>query len=167
MSGGGGNAIPGSTWYRDTMTKRLQTYERDEITVTFDPNVCIHSAVCLRSLPGVFDVKRHKWIDPTAASAEAIAETVGRCPSGALQVTHRGATLEPAGPAVGAATIEPIPDGPIRMEGVLRIIGEDGSVDERNGKVFLCRCGASAKKPFCDGTHKRIGFRSAAEAGPS
>ena len=36
---------------------------------------------------------------------------------------------------------------------------EDGAV-ERQDRVFLCRCGGSARKPFCDGTHKKSGFRS-------
>jgi len=40
--------------------KRLQTNPAPGITVTFDPNVCIHSAVCLNSLPAVFDVSRRK-----------------------------------------------------------------------------------------------------------
>jgi len=38
------------------MTKRKQSYASEEITVTFDPNICIHSAVCLRALPEVFDL---------------------------------------------------------------------------------------------------------------
>ncbi|MDH4044843.1 MAG: (4Fe-4S)-binding protein [Gemmatimonadota bacterium] len=146
------------------MSKRLQTYERDEVTVTFDPNVCIHSAVCLRALPGVFDVKRATWIDLSAASADAVVETVGHCPSGALQVRRPEDGMESKQGTAEPVTVEPIPNGPVRLEGTLRIIGEDGTVDERTGKVFLCRCGGSTKKPFCDGSHKRIGFRSTAEA---
>jgi uncharacterized Fe-S cluster protein YjdI len=67
------------------MTKRLQTYEGPGITVTFDPNVCIHSGVCVRGLRAVFDVSRRRWVDVTAAPADAIAAQVERCPSGALQ----------------------------------------------------------------------------------
>ncbi len=67
------------------MTKRLQVYETDEISVSFDPNVCIHSAVCIRGLPAVFDVKRKHWIRPELATAEEVAEQIKRCPSGALQ----------------------------------------------------------------------------------
>ena len=51
--------------------KRLQTYETDEIVVTFDPNLCIHSGVCVRGLPAVFDVKRKRWVRPDLATAEA------------------------------------------------------------------------------------------------
>ena len=68
--------------------KRLQTYENAEITVTFDPNVCTHSGVCVRGLRNVFDVRRKRWVDVNAASAEEIAAQVSRCPSGALQCTR-------------------------------------------------------------------------------
>jgi uncharacterized Fe-S cluster protein YjdI len=66
-------------------TKRVQSYETPEIVVTFDPNVCIHSGVCVRGLPLVFDVRRKRWIAPEAAPAEQIAAQIRRCPSGALQ----------------------------------------------------------------------------------
>lgn len=67
------------------MSKRLQTYEAPGITVTFDPNICIHSGVCVRGLPKVFDVRRKKWIDAAAATPDEIAAQIERCPSGALQ----------------------------------------------------------------------------------
>ena len=67
------------------MAKRLQTYEGDDIVVTFDPSVCKHTGVCVRGLPMVFDVKRKRWIQLEHASADEIAAQVQRCPSGALQ----------------------------------------------------------------------------------
>ena len=69
------------------MAKRLQLYETDEIVVTFDPNACIHSGVCVRGLPAVFDVQRKRWIKPELAPAADVAAQIGRCPSGALQFT--------------------------------------------------------------------------------
>ena len=66
-------------------SKRLQTYETDEIVVTFDPDVCIHSGICVRGLPAVFDVNRKRWVRPEAAPAAEVAAQVERCPSGALQ----------------------------------------------------------------------------------
>jgi uncharacterized Fe-S cluster protein YjdI len=69
------------------MSTRLQTYESDHITVTFDPTVCTHSGMCVRGLPEVFDVKRKRWIDPDADTAERVAAQVAKCPSGALQCT--------------------------------------------------------------------------------
>jgi uncharacterized Fe-S cluster protein YjdI len=67
------------------MAKRLQTYESDDIVVTFDPNVCIHSGECIRGLPAVFDVRLKRWVRPENAPAGQVAEQVRRCPSGALQ----------------------------------------------------------------------------------
>jgi uncharacterized Fe-S cluster protein YjdI len=73
--------------------RRLQTYETDEIIVTFDPSICTHSGVCVRGLPAVFDVKRKRWVRPDLGSAEEVAAQVRRCPSGALQYQlKRGAS---------------------------------------------------------------------------
>jgi uncharacterized Fe-S cluster protein YjdI len=71
------------------MSKRLQLYETDAITVSFDPNICIHSGVCVRGLPPVFDIKRKRWIRPDLATATEVAAQVARCPSGALQYTMK------------------------------------------------------------------------------
>lgn len=53
-----------------------------------------------------------------------------------------------------------IQDGPYKVEGDLEMTDDDGrTVKTREGKaVFLCRCGQSSTKPFCDGTHNDIGF---------
>ena len=67
------------------MPKRLQVYETPDITVTFAPDVCIHSGNCVRGLPLVFDVSRKDWVRPALASAAEVAAQVARCPSGALQ----------------------------------------------------------------------------------
>ena len=64
---------------------RAQSYETDEITVTFDPAICTHSGVCVRGLGVVFDVRRQRWIRPELAAAADVARQVMQCPSGALQ----------------------------------------------------------------------------------
>jgi uncharacterized Fe-S cluster protein YjdI len=69
--------------------KRLQTYESDEVVVTFDPNVCIHSGHCARSLPDVFDVTEKRWVRPERAPAVDVIRTVQGCPSGALQFRRK------------------------------------------------------------------------------
>jgi uncharacterized Fe-S cluster protein YjdI len=65
--------------------RRLQVYQTDQVRVTFDPNVCVHSGVCLRTLPTVFDVRVKRWIQPDKASADAVMAAVAKCPSGALK----------------------------------------------------------------------------------
>ena len=70
------------------MARRLQIYRTPEITVTFAPNLCLHSGVCVRGLPAVFDVTQKRWVRPERATADEVAAQVARCPSGALQ-SHR------------------------------------------------------------------------------
>jgi uncharacterized Fe-S cluster protein YjdI len=65
--------------------KRLQIYETPGVTVTFDPNICQHTGICLRGLPAVFDIREKRWIRPELASPAEVIAQVARCPSGALQ----------------------------------------------------------------------------------
>jgi uncharacterized Fe-S cluster protein YjdI len=67
------------------MSRKIQTHEGKDITVTFDPNICTHSGVCVRGLRDVFDVRRRDWVHPDAAPADVVAAQIDRCPSGALQ----------------------------------------------------------------------------------
>lgn len=55
------------------------------------------------------------------------------------------------------------PNGPYIVKGAVELIGSDGAQLPADKVVALCRCGGSANKPFCDGTHSKIGF-AAAEA---
>lgn len=75
------------------MAKRRQVYESKEITVTFEPDLCIHSGNCVRGLPAVFDVRRKRWIRPEAAPGPDVAAQIGRCPSGALKWYSPGQPL--------------------------------------------------------------------------
>ena len=70
-------------------------------------------------------------------------------------------TFEPA-----REPVDPVPDGntatvtargPTKLRGDFVLIGEDG-VARHDTRLTLCRCGESASKPFCDGTHVKIGF---------
>jgi CDGSH-type Zn-finger protein/uncharacterized Fe-S cluster protein YjdI len=83
---------------------------------------------------------------------------------------HEVAFAASGEPATGAADmlpvrngpleIEPQLDGPLQVRGNLEITSGTGRVVARLTQARLCRCGGSANKPFCDGTHARIGFRS-------
>ena len=61
-----------------------------------------------------------------------------------------------------AVTVKVIPDGPLMVDGECQVTDGQGNVlpGKDDNKIFLCRCGSSANKPFCDGSHKRIGFKS-------
>jgi CDGSH-type Zn-finger protein len=63
--------------------------------------------------------------------------------------------------------ITALKNGPYKVEGPIEVYYETQQMDTA-GKdtVFLCRCGASSKKPFCDSTHSKIGFQAAASVVP-
>jgi 3-phenylpropionate/trans-cinnamate dioxygenase ferredoxin subunit len=63
-------------------------------------------------------------------------------------------------------TIEARPNGPYVVTGSIELRDTNGSVFPSQARTVLCRCGASTKKPFCDGTHSKIGFQAAAQAVP-
>ena len=51
-----------------------------------------------------------------------------------------------------------IKDGPLMVEGTCKVEKQSGEPVKEGEKLFLCRCGESKKKPFCDGSHKAAGF---------
>ena len=63
--------------------------------------------------------------------------------------------------------ITALKNGPYKVEGSIELRHDTLALDT-SGKdaIFLCRCGASSKKPFCDGTHSRIGFQAGANVVP-
>ena len=77
--------------------------------------------------------------------------STGEPPAGAS-----AALPDPGGPLKVTATA----NGPLKVEGPLELISGTGHTISRTTEAYLCRCGASGKKPFCDGSHARIGFKS-------
>ncbi|HEY5959172.1 MAG TPA: CDGSH iron-sulfur domain-containing protein, partial [Polyangiaceae bacterium] len=70
-----------------------------------------------------------------------------------------GETVIPAS-RNGVLRVDPLMDGPLQVRGNLEITSGTGRVVARVAQARLCRCGASDKKPFCDGSHVRVGFRA-------
>ena len=62
-----------------------------------------------------------------------------------------------------ANTIRPHVDGPLNVEGDFEMFASDGTSIQKTAQAWLCRCGQSANKPFCDGTHKKAGFADSAQ----
>jgi CDGSH-type Zn-finger protein/uncharacterized Fe-S cluster protein YjdI len=60
----------------------------------------------------------------------------------------------------GPLSVTPLPDGPLFVSGNVEIVSGTGRMVVRSRKVALCRCGGSANKPFCDGTHAQNGFQT-------
>jgi CDGSH-type Zn-finger protein len=146
------------TAHRGPIEPRRTAYAGDAITVFDVRRVCAHAAVCTDSLPAVFDVTRGRWIDPDAAPAEELADVVSRCPSGALSWAPSGgddAVESAREPAIVCAV-----NASYIVRGGVELVGADGMPYARRQRITLCRCGASMNKPFCDGTHAEVGFRS-------
>jgi len=61
-------------------------------------------------------------------------------------------------------TIQVLPKGPYVIAGRVSLLDASGNKIEAGEKIALCRCGASTNKPFCDGTHSKVGFEAAAAA---
>lgn len=139
------------------MKTRVRTYEGDGIAVDYDVGRCIHVAECVRGLRQVFDPERRPWIDATRASADAIAEVIRRCPTGALHYRRTGEEEQPSARNEARAAV----DGPLYLQGRLEIQMPGGDRIEET-RVALCRCGASQNKPYCDNSHVEAGFRDAA-----
>jgi uncharacterized Fe-S cluster protein YjdI/CDGSH-type Zn-finger protein len=139
--------------------KRLQVYQSHEITVTYDPNICVHAGTCVRGLPAVFDTSRADWIHPDAAPAEEVAALVARCPSGALQAIRPG--IAPVRPvdSPGTVTVRIVADGPAQIRGPVHLEFPSGAESDRTS-FAICRCGNTQEPPFCDGSHQRARFRS-------
>jgi len=133
------------------MEEDVHEYEGRALTVSYDATRCIHVRGCVEGLPAVFDADRRPWVDPDAAGADAVAEVVERCPTGALQYERADGRGE-ATPPVN--TVTATSDGPLYVRGDVTVrAGETVLADTRVG---LCRCGHSGNKPLCDNSHARV-----------
>jgi uncharacterized Fe-S cluster protein YjdI len=146
--------VMGVSSQRDRFTKE---YATDEIVVEWEPSLCYHSQNCVRGLPQVFDDSRRPWVKVDAATADEIEAAVARCPSGALRTRRIGVA---AAPQHNTLEVCASANGPLLVSGHVRIVDARGAVLFEGDKVALCRCGGSSNKPFCDGTHKKNGFRA-------
>lgn len=137
-------------------------YTNSEITVLWKPDLCIHSGNCVRGLEKVFNPKDRPWIKMYSANSDEIIKTVNKCPSGALTYERNSEMIDKSEAAQSqkpaATNIRIISGGPIMVEGNVTITDKEGKETQKEGKTFLCRCGGSKNKPYCDGTHKTVEF---------
>lgn len=158
------------------MTRR--DYVRSEedgggVVIHWDSELCIHSGVCVQSLPPVFNTRRRPWVNVDGADSDEIAATVAGCPSGALTATTFAPGEHPVvrtsaqaeaqaeereAPGAASVSVKVLAGGPYLLKGEIEIVDGAGQVARRITKVALCRCGHSRNKPFCDGSHHTQGF---------
>jgi CDGSH-type Zn-finger protein/uncharacterized Fe-S cluster protein YjdI len=139
-------------------------YSNDHIAVSWEPKLCIHFGACFRRLPQVFKPLERPWVDVNSATPDEIATAVMLCPTGALHFERLDGEPQEAVPE--ETTIVERPNGPLFVRGRLKVRRQDGSIREET-RSALCRCGQSANKPFCDGTHRRIGFSTVQPSEPA
>jgi len=123
-----------------------------DLTLTDDRHLCVHARFCMRA-GGIWDLVQS---EETGARETAIEEACN-CPSGRLVLTDNatGEVIEPAleksivvieYPARGE-------HGPLWIRGGIPVVSAEGKPYTIRNRVTLCRCGRSANKPFCDGSH--------------
>lgn len=139
-----------------------KTYKGEGFSVVWKPGTCIHSTLCWKKLRSVFDPFKRPWITLENGTKEEIKERVLACPSGALVWQEEELGHADAAPSVSVseqAYVEIRPDGPLLVKGDVLLIHPDGKRELCPQPTALCRCGGSANKPFCDGSHRKNGFK--------
>jgi len=133
----------------------IKKYKKEELTIVWEPKKCIHAAVCVKELPGVYDPNAKPWIKPENASVDQLKSQIDNCPSGALSYEQ----IETTNQIKNMNTeVELMKNGPLLVKGNVDIKSHDGTVVTKEKMTAFCRCGASANKPYCDGKHKQVGF---------
>ena len=136
-------------------------YSNDDIVVSWEHTKCIHSTICWKGLPRVFNSQKKPWIALENSNTAAIINQVKQCPSGAISFKHKkDKTLESnqSEEQVGLLKVQVASGGPLLVHGAFNL--EHNNVTQNMNKkvTALCRCGQSQNKPFCDGSHTKIEF---------
>jgi CDGSH-type Zn-finger protein len=139
---------------RAPSTSRRKVLVGDGVVMTDDQSLCTDAGFCGDRSTNVWNMIG-ETADPDVR--DRLMWMVSLCPSGRLAYS-----LEPDADQVEPPLDPSIlvqDDGPLLVRGGIPVVAADGEPYETRNRVTLCRCGRSAKKPFCDGTHKRTGFR--------
>lgn len=137
--------------------KIKKNYSNGEITVIWQPDLCIHSKLCWHNLGEVFDPRKRPWVNMEGANTDAIISQVNKCPSGALSFKMNDEKEEESGNSE-SISIQIKDNGPILLKGKIEFDYKGGKMKMKKEVTALCRCGHSQNKPFCDGAHAREGF---------
>jgi CDGSH-type Zn-finger protein len=141
-----------------TYDERAKVYEGTGVVVRDDRSICEHAGFCGNRVTNVWKMISGSDTDDSILRNQMMA-MIEHCPSGALtyRMTSEGADIEPELRTEIGVTA----DGPYFVAGGVAFDRGDGQVLESRNRVTLCRCGASANKPLCDGSHTKASFRDA------
>jgi CDGSH-type Zn-finger protein/uncharacterized Fe-S cluster protein YjdI len=142
---------------KETSMAGIEEVRGQKIVIRFDGARCIHSRNCVLGRPDVFVPNASgAWIHPDRALPEEIAALAASCPSGAITYERLDGGPGEQPPKVNVLRVRE--NGPLALHAPLRFEGEDVGL-----RVTLCRCGASKRKPFCDGSHVAAQFAATGE----
>jgi len=139
----------------------VKKYKNDDITVIWQPHLCIHSTVCFAKLPLVFRPSKRPWVDLSKANTDAIIETVDMCPTDALTWEWNNPDENVSDQEMGNRSeikARIIKNGPLILPKEVRLFDSNGNEVYAGKPKSICRCGKSKKMPGCDGSHKQINF---------
>lgn len=134
---------------------KVRAYEGKNLTIHYNPLLCSHAGECGRLAADVFNPKQRPWIQPDNGTKQEILAVMQACPSGALRYSEAGGEAELV--ADGAVSITVEKDGPYRVRNI-PVEADYRAEGQSDRKYVLCRCGKSANKPYCDGTHSDEGW---------
>ncbi len=100
----------------------METVTGNSATIEFDGRLCIHARRCVLSQPGVFKANvEGSWIDPDAASGEALLQVALNCPSGAIHISRHDGGADEADPRVNTITVRE--NGPLAINAEIVLAG--------------------------------------------
>lgn len=141
----------------DYQSGEIEQARGKNLVLRFESKRCIHARHCVLGAPRVFLANvQGPWLFPDEASNEQLLTIAHTCPSGAISYRRLDGGPEESAPAVNVARVRE--NGPYALHADLRLHGAGNMY-----RATLCRCGASANKPFCDGSHNTQGFRASGE----
>lgn len=135
---------------------KIKEYSNGEVTILWEAEKCIHSGVCVKGLPKVFQPKERPWIKIDASTTDALVNQVKACPSGAL--SHYMNNEKNKETVTTETKVDVLENGPLLVHGSLKVVHKDGKEETKSKTTAFCRCGSSSNKPYCDGTHNKEGF---------
>lgn len=128
-----------------------------KMILRFSGKRCIHARQCVLRAPDVFKANvQGPWIDPDAMDVDDLAAIAHDCPSGAISYERLDGRPNEKMPPVNLAQVRE--NGPIALHAEIQMNGTAAGT-----RATLCRCGMSANKPFCDGSHVAAGFSASGE----
>ena len=158
------------------MNPNNREYTNGEITVFWKPSKCIHATTCFRELIEVFNPRKRPWINMKGAPSDNIIKVVDKCPTQAISWKYNKDIDNPVNQSISDESEELTPedifarkddqpvmitlmkDGPILAEGSFKILNASGNELKTMIMTSFCRCGNSRNQPYCDGTHRKVGF---------